>query len=73
LLHALVWYFRREAKIMRWKISHQRHGQHDPRQIDLIAIFVLLIVIVTAFRFYSANPAPPSTASFVDPSQSVRW
>ena len=58
---------------MRWKISHQRHGQHDPRQIDLIAIFVLLIVIVTAFRFYSANPVPPSTASFVDPSQSVRW
>jgi hypothetical protein len=34
---------------------------------------VLLIVIVTAFRFYSANPEPPSTASFVDPSQSVRW
>ena len=56
---------------MRWKISH--HGGHDPRQIDLIAIFVLLIVIVTAFRFYSANPVPPSTASFVDPSQSVRW
>ena len=57
---------------MRWKISHQHHGGHDPRQIDLIAISVLLIVIVTAFRFYSA-PEPPSTASFVDPSQSVRW
>ncbi len=57
---------------MRWKISHQHHRGHDPRQIDLIAIFVLLIVIVTAFRFYSA-PEPPSTASFVDPSQSVRW
>ncbi len=28
---------------MRWKISH---GGHDPRQIDLIAIFALLI---TAF------------------------
>jgi Trk-type K+ transport system membrane component len=72
LLHALVWYFRREAKTMRWKISHRHHGGHDPRQIDLIAIFVLLIIIVTAFRFYSA-PEPPSTASFIDPSQSVRW
>jgi hypothetical protein len=60
---------------MRWKISHQdhHHGGHDPRQIDLIAIFALLIVIITVFRFYSANPEPPSTASFVDPSQSVRW
>ena len=58
---------------MRWKISHRHHGGHDPRQIDLIAIFVLLIIIFTAFRFYSANPEPPSTAGFVDPSQSVRW
>jgi hypothetical protein len=74
LSHALVWYFRREAKIMRWKISHHHHrGGHDPRQIDLFAIFVLLIAIIAAFRFYNANPQPPSTASFVDPSQSVRW
>ena len=58
---------------MRWKISHRHHEGHDPRQIDLIAIVVLLVIIVTAFRFYSANPTPPSTASFVDPSQSVRW
>ncbi len=60
---------------MRWKISHHHHshGGHDPRQIDLIAIFALLIVIITAFRVYSANPQPPSTASFVTPSQSVRW
>ena len=57
---------------MRWKISHHDHG-HDPRQIDLIAIFFLLIVIITAFRLYSANPEPHSTASFIDPSQSVRW
>jgi hypothetical protein len=55
---------------MRWRISH--HG-HDPRQIDLIAIFVLLILIVTAYRFFSETPKTTSTAVFVEPSQFVRW
>jgi len=59
------------AKPMRWKISH--HG-HDPRQIDLIAILALLIIIVAAFRFYSASTvAPPNRATFIVPSQSVHW
>ena len=52
---------------MRWKISHRNHGPrnqslgnhghggHDPRQIDMVAIFALLIVIVAAFRFYSGS------------------
>jgi len=60
---------------MRWKISHQnhRHGGHDPRQIDLVAIAALLIVIVVAFRFYSGNTDAPSTSAFIVPSQSVHW
>jgi hypothetical protein len=55
---------------MRWRISH--HG-HDPRQIDLIAVFALLILIVTAYRFFSEAPKTPSTAAFIEPSQNVRW
>jgi hypothetical protein len=56
---------------MRWKIS--RHG-HDPRQIDLIAILALAIIIVAAFKFYSASTvAPPNKATLIVPSQSVRW
>jgi hypothetical protein len=55
---------------MRRKISGRGH---DPRQIDLIAIFVLLIAIVTAFHFYDRNPQPPSHAAFIVPSQSVQW
>jgi hypothetical protein len=60
---------------MRWKISHDhhRHGGHDPRQIDLIAIAALLIVIVAACRCYSGNINAPSTSDFIVPSQSVRW
>ncbi len=55
---------------MRWKISH--HG-HDPRQIDLIAVFALIVLIIAAFRFFSGSAEPPSTAAFIVPSQSVHW
>jgi hypothetical protein len=55
---------------MRWKISHRGH---DPRQIDLIAIFALLIVIVAACRFFDSRSDTRSTTAFVVPSQSVRW
>jgi hypothetical protein len=55
---------------MRWKISHRGH---DPRYIDLIAIFALLVVIVAACRFFTAHSDALSTTSFIVPSQSVRW
>jgi len=55
---------------MRWKISGRGH---DPRLIDLLTICILLMAIVAAFRFYDRNPQPPSHASFIVPSQSVRW
>jgi hypothetical protein len=55
---------------MRWKISH--HG-HDPRQIDLLAIVVLVILIISAFSYFEHKASPPHTAGFIEPSQSVRW
>lgn len=55
---------------MRWKISD--HG-HDPRLIDLLAICILLIGIIAAFHFYDRSLQPASHASFIVPSQSVRW
>ena len=55
---------------MRWKISH--HG-HDPRQVDLLAILALLVVIVTAWRYFDGSPKPQATTGFIVPSQSVRW
>jgi hypothetical protein len=54
---------------MRWKISH--HG-HDPRQIDLVAVFALLILIVAAFEYFERVPEAPNPA-FIEPSQNVRW
>jgi hypothetical protein len=62
----LLW----ENKTMRWKIS--RHG-HDPRQIDLIAVLALLIVIVSAYRYFGHSPELPNRSAFIVPSQSVRW
>jgi hypothetical protein len=59
----------RRTPTMRWKISH--HG-HDVRQIDLLAMLVLLIVIIVAWHYLSV-PEPQNTAAFIEPSQSVRW
>jgi hypothetical protein len=59
-----------EGTTMRWKISHRGH---DPRQIDLIAIFALLILIIAACRFFDNRSDVPNNAAFVVPSQSVRW
>ena len=56
---------------MRWKISH--HG-HDARQIDLLAIVVLVILIISAFSYFEDRASPPArTTGFIEPSQSVRW
>ena len=55
---------------MRWKISH--HG-HDPRQIDLLAIFALLILVVAGYHYFTGSPEPPQTTAFIVPSQSVHW
>ena len=55
---------------MRWKISHR---DHDPRQIDLLAIIVILIVIVAGYTYFTHRPETTTTAAFIVPSQSVRW
>jgi hypothetical protein len=56
---------------MRWKISHH---DHDPRQIDLLAIIALVVVIVSVYSYFAHSQAtPPDTAAFIVPSQSVRW
>jgi len=56
---------------MRWKISHH---DHDPRQIDLLALIALLILIAAACAYLAYRSAPPPrTTSFIEPSQSVRW
>jgi hypothetical protein len=56
---------------MRWRISP--HG-HDPRQIDLVAIFALLILIGAAFEYLGRTQTPPtSTTAFIESSQTVRW
>ena len=55
---------------MRWKTNHR---EHDPRHIDLMVAFALLILIVAAYRFYSSSPSELAGTGFIVPSQSVRW
>jgi len=57
------------AKQCAGKTGH--HG-HDPRHIDLTAMFALLILIGAACRLLSHSD-PPSTTAFIVPSQLVRW
>ncbi len=58
---------------MRWKIQHRDHHGHDPRQIDLLTIFALLILIIAACKYFSGPQVEPSATAFIVPSQSVRW
>ena len=39
----------------------------------LTLILALLIVIVTAWRYFDGSPKPQATTGFIVPSQSVRW
>jgi hypothetical protein len=55
---------------MRWKSSHH---EHDPRQIDLLAILVLLVLIVAAYHYFTYRPQVPNNTAFIVPSQSVHW
>ena len=49
-------------------------GGHDPRQLDLIAAFALLILILAAFEMFHVHSRTPTTTTvFIVPSQSVRW
>lgn len=54
---------------MRWKFSS---GDHDPRQIDLLAVLVIVVAIVLIDHFLTSHPKPHVT-SFIEPSQTVRW
>ena len=62
---------------MRWTISHRgndpRVGGHDPRQIDLLAVVALLIVITSAYLYFTHDFRKPSNTAFIVPSQNVRW
>ena len=56
---------------MRWKISHRGH---DPRNLDLLAVTLLLIAVIFACRYIADTTAtPPSNTAFIVPSQTVRW
>jgi len=61
---------RREEATMRWKISHH---DHDPRQIDLLAMVVIVLVIAGAWLYFTHRPDRTNSAAFIVPSQNVRW
>ncbi|WP_407155237.1 hypothetical protein [Bradyrhizobium sp. STM 3557] len=56
---------------MRFRISP---SGHDPRQIDLFAVLALVVIIIGVWRYYEdISASPPSTTSYIVPSQHVHW
>jgi len=53
-------------------LENQPQG-HDPRQIDLLAVIAPLIVITSAYIYFTHDSRKPSNTAFIVPSQSVRW
>lgn len=48
--------------------------EHDPRQLDMLCIIALVIVIIGAWRYLAdSTTLPPTTTSYIVPSQSVHW
>lgn len=48
-------------------------GWHDQRLIELIAALALAIIVLAGVRIYFEQPRPATQASFIVPSQTVRW
>jgi hypothetical protein len=52
---------------------HIRPSDHDPRQIDLLAIVAVLLIVLAVGHFFSEPAKRRGTVSFFEPSQTVRW
>jgi hypothetical protein len=55
---------------MRWKL---RPSGHDPRQIDLLAAVVMVLIVIAVGYFMTEHSKKHLSASFIEPSQTVRW
>ncbi|MGJ5177021.1 hypothetical protein ACQR16_01710 [Bradyrhizobium oligotrophicum] len=71
------WTIHPRSRRSRTGIDHDRergHDHHDVRQVDLLCIIALLIIIVGAWRYLAdSTTLPPTTTSYIVPSQSVHW
>jgi hypothetical protein len=48
-------------------------GWHDQRLIELVALLALAILVISGVRVLYETPKPSTQASFIVPSQTVRW
>ncbi|BAM90623.1 conserved hypothetical protein [Bradyrhizobium oligotrophicum S58] len=72
------WTINPRSRRSRTGVEPDLHGHdrmsHDVRQVDLLCIIALLIVIVGAWRYLAdSTTLPPTTTTYIDPSQSVHW
>ncbi|GLH77825.1 hypothetical protein SSBR45G_27330 [Bradyrhizobium sp. SSBR45G] len=72
------WTINPRSRRSRTGVTHDHddgtHVAHDARQVDLLCIIALLIVIVGAWRYLAdTTTMPPTTTSYIVPSQTVHW
>ena len=60
----------KECRRMREKSNE---NGHDPRFIDLAAVFALLVVVAAAYTVICLDRPAPKLSSRIIPSQNTRW
>jgi hypothetical protein len=53
--------------------SNAGDGWFDHRLIEVAAVIVVTVLIAAGVRYLDRPPAPGAQASFIVPSQTVRW
>lgn len=48
-------------------------GRFDERLIEVAAVILVTVLIAAGVRYLNQPPAPGTQASFIVPSQTVRW
>jgi hypothetical protein len=61
---------KRGVQTMRLHI--EKHG-HDPRQVDLVAVIVLVALVFGAICYFYGSAPEQITTAFIVPGQSVHW
>jgi hypothetical protein len=54
------------------RIHIEKHG-HDPRQVDLVTVIVLVVLVFGAIYYLCGAAANPITTGFIVPNQTVHW
>jgi len=62
----------RQKGVQRVRLHIEKHG-HDPRQVDLVAVIVLIVLVFGAICYLCGFAADPIMTGFLVPSENAYW